>query len=72
MDKKSLEFLKTYPPFLFYEREEKKNDTLAVIDNYKFCDTQIHKHTERQGNSITNPSQRAQLVKNAYLCQFGS
>ena len=41
--------MKKYQPF----------DTLAVIDNYNFCDIQ----TDGHGDSITGPARRAKLVK---------
>ena len=41
------------------KKKKKKLDTLAVIDNYNFCD----KHTHRHGNSMTDPAQRAKSVK---------
>ena len=34
-------------------------DTLAVIDNYIFCE----KPTDGHGDSMTDPAQRAELVK---------
>ena len=30
-------------------KKDKKSDTLAVIDNYNFCDT----HTDRQTDMVT-------------------
>ena len=38
-------------------------DTLAVIDNYKFCDTHTGIHTDEHGDSMANPAQRADSVK---------
>ena len=40
-------------------KKDKKHDTLAVIDNYNFYDIQ----TDRHGNSMTDPVQRAELIK---------
>ena len=41
-------------------KKDKKLDTLAVIDDYNFYDI----HTHELGDSMTNPAQRAKLVKN--------
>ena len=40
-------------------KKEEKPDTLAVINNYNFCDRQ----TDGHGDSMTNLAQRAQSVK---------
>ena len=37
-------------------RKDKKNDTLAVIDNYR----QTHKQTGGHGDSLTDPAQRTE------------
>ena len=40
-------------------KKDKNADHLAIIDNYKFCD----KHTDKHGNSMTDPAQRAESMK---------
>ena len=44
-------------------KKDKKPDTLAVIDNYKFYDRQTHKQTDKPGDSMTDPAKRAKSVK---------
>ena len=53
-----LEFSEPYGNTLVYE-ERQKPDTLAVIDNNNICDTHTHGHAD----SMTDPVQRAELVK---------
>ena len=40
-------------------KKDKISDTLAVIDNYNFCDIQ----TDGQGDSMTDPVWRAESMK---------
>ena len=40
-------------------KKDKKPDTLAVIDNY----IQTDRQTDRHGDSMTDPAQRAESVK---------
>ena len=40
-------------------KTDKIYDTLAVIDNYNFCDIQ----TDGQGDSMTDPASRAESMK---------
>ena len=44
-------------------KKEKKTDTLAVSDNYIFCDRHTNTHTDRHGDSMTDPAQKAESVK---------
>ena len=39
------------------------NGTLAVIDNYNFCDMQTNRQTGGHGDSMTDPAQMAESVK---------
>ena len=42
-------------------KKDKNSDYLAIIDNYNFYD----RHTYGDGDSMTDPAQRAQSVKNS-------
>ena len=44
-------------------KKDKKPDTLAVIDNFNFCDIQTDRQTDGHGDSMTDPVQRAESVK---------
>ena len=44
-------------------KKAKKPDTLAVIDNYNFCDKHTHRQTDGHGNSMTDPAQRAESLQ---------
>ena len=44
-------------------KKEENPDTLAVIDNYNFCDIQTDRRTDGHGDSMTNPAQKAESVK---------
>ena len=48
-------------------KKDENPDTLANIDNYNFYDRQTDRHTHRHGDSMTNPAQSAELVKNSVL-----
>ena len=48
-------------------KKDKKPDTLAVIDDYNCYDRHPHIHTYGHGNSMTDPPQRAELVKKGYV-----
>ena len=41
--------------------KDDKPDTLAVINNYNFCDTHIDIHTDGPGNFMPDPAQRASM-----------
>ena len=47
-------------------KKDKKPDTLAGIDNYNFCDIHTDRQTDRHGDSMTDPAQRAESVKMDY------
>ena len=49
-------------PTLFYEKKTKKNDNLAVIDKYNFCDKHTDKwtcQTWQSGNKLVLHNQQA-------------
>ena len=50
-----LESFQPYLPTLFYD-----TDTLAIIDNYNFCDTRKYTQKDGHGDSMTDPAQRAE------------
>ena len=45
-------------------KKGKKPNTLAVIENYNFSDKHTDIQTDGHGDSITDPAQRAESVKN--------
>ena len=51
-------------------KKDKQPNNLAVIDNYNFCDRHTNRHTDGHGDSMNNPAQRAESVKNIYMLKF--
>ena len=51
-------------------KKDNKPDTLAVLDNYNFCDRHTNTHTDEHGDSMTDPAQRAESVKTANVSSF--
>ena len=49
--------------------KDQKSDTLAVIDNYSFCDIQTDRQTDGHGDSMTDPAKRAESVK-ITMCNY--
>ena len=45
-------------------KKDERPDTLAIIDNYNFYDRQTYIHKYGHGDSMTDPAQRAESVKN--------
>ena len=44
-------------------KKDKNFDHLAIINSYNLCDTHTDIHTDGYGDPMTNPAQRAELVK---------
>ena len=41
---------------------------MAIIDNYNMFDKYTYRHTDRHGDSMTDPAQRAESVKKT-ICE---